>query len=260
VDEPWFEALRSGDVEGAWSAFVDRYRRLILATIRHYLQDYDDVMDAFARVCETLRENELARLRRFEDRVDRPAQFSTWLVTVVRNCVIDWVRHRDGRPRLTAAMRSLPPLQQRICQYVFLDGRSHVEAFELIRTSEDPSLTFGNYLNQLAATYRVLSDGKRGALLRDLAGPPSGVEPESLSANAPPADLETNSTIADVLRRLPPEDQLAVQLFVIEELPAAEVARLVGWRNAKAVYNRVYRVLADLRSSLERKGIRREDM
>ena len=42
----------------------------------------------------------------------------------------------------------------------------------------------------------------------------------------------------------PPEDRVAGELYVIEELPAAQVAQILGLANAKAVYNRVYRALA----------------
>ena len=56
------------------------------------------------------------------------------------------------------------------------------------------------------------------------------------------------------------DERLAVQLFVVDEMPAAEVARTVGWRNAKAVYNRVYRALGTLGQGLERQGIRRGDL
>ena len=44
-----------------------------------------------------------------------------------------------------------------------------------------------------------------------------------------------------LLGDLPADERLAVRLFVVEDLPAAEVARVVGWPNAKAVYNRVRR-------------------
>lgn len=43
--------------EAASDLFLDRYRRLIFAAIRHYAQDHDDVMDVFARACEALRED-----------------------------------------------------------------------------------------------------------------------------------------------------------------------------------------------------------
>ena len=53
--DAWVSELRRGSPETAWDAFLERYRRLIFAAIRHYAQDYDDVMDVFARVCESLR-------------------------------------------------------------------------------------------------------------------------------------------------------------------------------------------------------------
>ena len=43
--------LQRGRSDAAWDLLLDRYRRLIFAAIRHYAQDYDDVMDVFARVC-----------------------------------------------------------------------------------------------------------------------------------------------------------------------------------------------------------------
>ena len=71
---------------------------------------------------------------------------------------------------------------------------------------------------------------------------------------------EASERIARALDTLPPDERLAVQLFVVDEMPAAEVARTVGWRNAKAVYNRVYRALGTLREGFETQGIRREDL
>src|SRR2546430_2078161 len=53
--EDWMAQLQQAGPEAAWDLFLDRYRRLIFAAIRHYAQDYDDVMDVFARVCEALR-------------------------------------------------------------------------------------------------------------------------------------------------------------------------------------------------------------
>jgi DNA-directed RNA polymerase specialized sigma24 family protein len=49
--------------------------------------------------------------------------------------------------------------------------------------------------------------------------------------------------------------RLAVELFVVERMSAADVARTVGWPNSKAVYNRVYRALATLKARLESEGI-----
>ena len=48
---------------------------------------------------------------------------------------------------------------------------------------------------------------------------------------------------------------LAVRLFVVDGLRAAEVALIVGWPHAKAVYNRVERALRAMRAALEDQGI-----
>ena len=37
--EGWEAELSAGRPDGAWDAFLDRYRRLIFAAIRHYAQD-----------------------------------------------------------------------------------------------------------------------------------------------------------------------------------------------------------------------------
>ena len=49
--DAWVVELQRGRSDAAWDLLLDRYRRLIFAAIRHYAQDYDDVMDVFARVC-----------------------------------------------------------------------------------------------------------------------------------------------------------------------------------------------------------------
>ncbi|MDP3773134.1 MAG: hypothetical protein Q8Q85_02610 [Gemmatimonadales bacterium] len=98
--------LQQGRPEPAWDLFLARYRRIVFAAIRHYAQDYDDVMDVFARVCDALREDDLRRLRAWADQTTHRARFSTWLVTVVRNLTVDWFRHRDGRRRLSVSRRA----------------------------------------------------------------------------------------------------------------------------------------------------------
>ena len=245
--DPWVAELQRGSVDAAWDLFLDRYRRLIFAAIRHYAQDYDDVMDVFARVCEALREADLKRLRGYLVQPTHTARFSTWLVTVVRNLTVDWFRHRDGRRRLTTVASSLPPLRRRIFEHVFLHKRSHVEAYELMRSTDCVDLSFGRFLVEVSATYRAVGDGRRGRMLRELGGPAP-----------PPANDEATIDAADdrqqelnvAMHSLTPEERVAVQLYVVEEMPAESVAKVVGWPNAKAVYNHVYRALAVLRERL----------
>jgi RNA polymerase sigma factor (sigma-70 family) len=261
--EDWVAELQRGGSDRAWDLFLDRYRRLVFAAIRHYAQDYDDVMDVFAQVCETLREDDLRRLRVYVGQPDHSARFSTWLVTVVRHLTIDWFRHRDGRRRLSKVAEGLPALRRRIFEHVFLDQRSHVEAYELIRARELPALSFREFLAELRATYRAVTDGRRGRLLRELgpapAAPPPAAASEPIGPTATDA-AEQSQIVERALSTLGPEDRLIVELYVLEELPAETVAKVLGLANPKAVYNRAYRALAAVREQLERAGVRRGDL
>jgi RNA polymerase sigma factor (sigma-70 family) len=209
-------------------------------------------------VCEALREDDLRRLRVWVQQSEHRARFSTWLVTVVRHLTVDWFRHRDGRRRLSAVADGLPALRRRIFEHVFLDHKSHVEAYELLRAGEAPALSYREFQAELRATYRSVTDGRRGRLLRELgAVAPPETEPDA------PTDTEPGESRAELERALgslTPEDRVAVQLYVIDELPAEAVAKVLDLPNAKAVYNRVYRALAALREGLERAGLRREDL
>jgi len=255
--ESWIAPLETGDPERAWDYFVERYRRLIFGAIRHFTGEPDDVMDVFARVCEVLRENDFARLRRCAARWEPERQLSTFLYTVVHNITIDWFRRRDGRPRLSTVAAALPPLQRRIFEYVFVDGRSHVEAYELLRSGDAPHLAFGEFLGELSGTYRAVRRGPHGHIAGQLAVPPPSL-PDAPSD--PAVAAEQRVLLARALDGLPPEDRLAVQLYVVDEMPAEEVAHVLGYPNAKTVYNRVYRALGAVRTHLAQSGIRGGDL
>jgi RNA polymerase sigma factor (sigma-70 family) len=249
VDD-WMMELRRGNSDPAWDLFLGRYRRLVFAAIRHYAQDYDDVMDVFARVCESLREDDFRRLRSYIDQADHRASFSTWLVAVVRNLTIDWFRVREGRHRISAIAERLPPLQRCIFEHVFLGRRSHVEAYELIRTGASPALSFRQFLSELRETYAAVTSGRRGRLLAEL-GAPLPNDTELAEPAGEDVTVEDQDRLEHAMRSLSPEDRVAVQLYIVEEMPAADVARVVGLPNAKAVYNHVYRALSVLRQQLE---------
>ena len=259
MGEPWIAPLEAGDPEAAWDLFIERYRRLVFSAIRHYARDYDDVMDVFAHVCTALRADDFARLRRYLAESDHRAKFSTWLVAVVRNQTIDWFRHRDGRPRLTVLAAALPPLRQRIFELVFLDGRSHLETYGLLRACDKPDLSFHDYLGELGATYRAVSAGRQGRLLMDLSGPLPDL-PTDTPEDDSTTRREQSALLTKALEALPAEDRVAVQLYIVEEMPAQQVALALGLFNAKAVYNRVSRALATVRASLEAVGIHQGDL
>lgn len=258
--EVWRSRLASGDASGAWDLFIDRYRPLILATVRRTLPDTEDRMEAFAHVCEGLAADGLARLRRFQDGAGSRARFSTWLVTVVHHQLVDWLRKRDGRPRLKPP-QGLTHLQQRIFTRVFVEQHSHSEAYELLRAEPDCDVRFSTFLRELAEIYRIIEQVRPGGVMHYLS---KGLGPGvSTPCEDPPdgrvAAAEIHARLAPALASLSAEEQVALRLYVVERVPARDVARVLGWAGPKTVYNRVYRSLMHLRGLLEGEGLGPDD-
>ena len=254
--ESWRAKLSGGNTEDAWDEFITRYRRLILATIRRTLGDDDDVADVFAEVCGSLSADNLARLARHTE--SGAARFSTWLVTVVHHQAIDWVRQREGRHRVRPPA-ALSSLQQEIFKHVFDELRSHVEAYELIRQRANEEITFAAFVKEVTKTYRVVERVRGKAAMHYFVGPPAISQQIDETSEDAVIAAESQGQLMTALEILAPDERLAVQLFVVHEVSADSVARIVGWPNAKAVYNRVYRALAVLRKELERRGVEQAD-
>jgi RNA polymerase sigma factor (sigma-70 family) len=254
----WMAELQRRNSDAAWDLFVARYRRVIFAAIHHYARDPDDAMDIFAFVCEALRKDDLYRLRRYAEQPEHSAQLSTWLVTVVRHLAVDWFRHRDGRRHASLITEGLTPVQRRIFAHIYVDRQHHVAAYELIRAEMAPELTFGQFLAELRATRKALTAQGHGHLLRGMAVQPVGES--NVQAPRTGETSERRAVLADAARSLDTVERKAVDLYVIDQRPAATVATMLGLPNAKAVYNRVYRALGVLRERLEKVGIRRGDL
>ena len=256
--ETWRGLWQSGDSLAAWDEFLERYRRLIFAAIRRSSTDPDDVMDVFAHVCEALRADDLARLRKYPDDGTARARFSTWLVTVVHHLAVDWLRHRYGREQAVAPA-FLTLRQQAIYRLVFLEQHPHSAAFELVRQRAEPELSQREFGADLRAAQRAYNDSTHRALPKHVAlsdeVPDSRADGEQLMHT-----VETRQHVEEAMAGLAAAERTALRLFVVEGMPAVDVARLVGWSDAKAVYNRVYRLLKTLRLELQERGIAAGDL
>jgi RNA polymerase sigma factor (sigma-70 family) len=257
--ESWMAPLASGQMEEAWSLFLERYRRLLFATIRRHAKNSDDVMDVFAHVCERLRESDFARLRQAASRWTPEHPLSTWFVAVVRNLCIDWLRHVHGRKRLSTTASSLPEGQRRIFEAVFVEQLSHVEAYEVLRSRDQYAGSFGAFLKELNTLYKTVAAGHWGALITEFATAAPHLLADPFEHD-PAVATDRHARLAEAMSALSSEDRLAVQLYVIEGMAAEDVARSLGFAGPKAVYNRVYRALAGIRARLEKAGIRSGDL
>ena len=245
--ENWRVTLEAGDTAAAWDHFIERYRRLIYAAVRRTVSNPDDVEEVFAEVCGELSSDDMARLAQHNE--SGSARFSTWLVTVVQRLAIDWVRHRDGRRRVNAP-EGMSELQQFIFDRIVREKCTYVEAYELALQQIESGIPFGEFMKEVNTTLKRLAGGSGMGIGHYFPGPPESMEQEQRLVHDSVALADTAARVAAALRTLPPDERLAVQLFVVDELPAATVAKLVGWPNAKAVYNRVYRALGVLKRHL----------
>jgi RNA polymerase sigma factor (sigma-70 family) len=256
--ESWLASLQSGNCLAAWDEFLDRYRRLIFAAIRHSSSDPDDIMDVFAHVCEALRDDELARLRKYPTDGTARARFSTWLVAVVHHLAVDWFRHRDGRPQAVPPA-ALTSRQQEIYRLVFLQQHRQLEAYELLRQRSDSALSHRAFAADLRIAQRAYNDSGHRPRPRTVSLSETLVDPADGSEHSLQAS-DAQRRVDEALATLSAEERAAVRLFVVEGMPAAEVARTVGWPDAKGVYNRVYRILKSLRQELLSRGVRSGDL
>jgi DNA-directed RNA polymerase specialized sigma24 family protein len=121
-------------------------------------------------------------------------------------------------------------------------------------------ISFSAFLKEVKSTYHAVGASHRIVAREQMAAITVPLHNITVAFEDSLPTEEARERIARALETLPSEDRLAVQLFVVDEIPAAEVARTLGWRNAKSVYNRVYRALGLLRESFERQGIGRGDL
>ena len=86
--------------EEAWSALVQDYTPLLLHAARSLGGDQDVVMDRYAFILESLRQDDFRRLRAYAG--DRRTKLSTWLIVVSTRLCLDEYRRRYGRSRSTS--------------------------------------------------------------------------------------------------------------------------------------------------------------
>jgi len=254
--ETWVTKVAQGDCPGAWDDFLSCYRRLLLATIRRVIDDPEDTMDVFSATCQAFVSDDCQRLRTAATVARDGNRLVPWIVTVVRRLAIDWLRSRNGRRRITTPP-GLTRLQRAMFTLHHVEGHSLTETFEVLRSRRQTAMPFHLFLREARALGRIVPSP--GAPARPRRHEPL---PDDLTVSSPDPAVwaDTVQHLQAALEELTPDLRLAISLFVVDGMAAAEVARIVGWPGAKAVYNRVYRALGGLRQRLLREGVSPHDL
>ena len=92
--------LKDGRDEGAWHEFHDIYGRLIFGYTLHFDISYAEAEDIVQEVCIKV----FRQIVRFDYSPER-GRFRSWLKTITRNAVIDYLRRKQSRQKTSHEFR-----------------------------------------------------------------------------------------------------------------------------------------------------------
>ncbi|MFQ5742536.1 MAG: sigma-70 family RNA polymerase sigma factor [Acidobacteriota bacterium] len=261
----------------AWRSFLQGYSPFILGCIRRFARDYDERMEIYVHVCCRLQADDCRRIRQYRGRGAKgDCKFSTWLAAVTFNLAREWIRTSRGRRRMFRVVRDLDRTDRLIFRYYFWDGYGIQEITSSLRTRHRLSISSTEVIERLGFVERRLSKDHRWrlvtALLRSVS-PISLDHPRHLVREAAPFELpdlrsdpETRAgqsaaerTLRELIEGLPRQEQMALRLKFDRGLTARGVARALGIRNHKRVYEIQARALAKLAAGLRDRGIELAD-
>ena len=257
--------LSTRQAGAAWTEFLRRHSSLILQVARRFESEEERVSDCFLYACAQLSDNDFRRLRSF--RPDGPAQFRTWLVSVVTNLCIDWRRRLSGRLRPVAAIAGLAELDQLVYRLIYVRGMTRGQCLQSLG-SRYPDLTDAKLGEINAKLFALLTPRQRWQLssrtrgsisLDELAQPESdepGFQPEE---PGPGPDLlaafeQERELVEAALAQLPPRQRLLLRLRYQQDLTLEEVARLARIPDPYRAHREIQAAIEALAAVLKRGG------
>ena len=213
----------------------------------------DELEDFQSDVHFRLLDDDCAVLRQFE----RRSALKTYLAVVVQRLFVDFRRQRWGQWRHSAEARRLGETAQRLEELISRDGLPLDEALEVLRTNEGVSAPLGE-LRALASRLPIRAAHRHVSLeAADHVAVTAAqtVEGPALRGERLRRLRALNDALASVLSSLPGEDALLLRLRFVETWTARRIAERLGV-DAKPLYRRIERLLAQLREALERRGFR----
>ena len=251
--------LRSDEAQEAWSSFLKGYSDLIYGIIRMFARDPDQAADCFLFVCTKLSEKNYRRLLAF--RVDGKASFQTWLRAVVRNLCLDWHRAEFGRRQVFGSVKSRDAMDQEIFCAAFQRRETAYEIWFAL-TNRGFGISFAEVEERIAQLHRLLTSRQLWLLSASKASfasldcdseedlpkievPDPSPDPETLSVMR-----QTHTAVARGLREMEPSDRLLLRLRYLEGLGLAEVAKVLGLKDAQTADRRIRQATDRLRQKL----------
>lgn len=250
--------LRSDQAEVAWQWFLTTYAALIAGTIKPFSRDSDDQGDCFLFVCEKLADQRYRRLLAFKP--DERARFSTWLRAVVRNLCLDWLRSRYGRKQAFQSIASEGPVESEIFRCVF-QRRLSMEQAWLELNAAGIAISFDEFENRAIQIQKMLTSRQLWLLSTansQATSIESNTEEDStIDVRDPglsPEDTlllnDIHESVSKAVESLEQADRLLIRLRYSQELGLAEIAGLLGLKDAQTADRRIRDALDKVRRHL----------
>lgn len=230
--------LAADGAGAAWGEFLKLYSSVVMLVVRRFESGRDESTDCFLYVCEALSDDGFRRLRSY--RPQGKARFRTWLSAVVANLCIDWQRRRSGRYRPVQAVADLPEIDQQVYRCIYVRGMSRADCLSAL-IGRYPDLTQSRLSEINARLFQTLTPQQRFQLAvrsaprtsLDAPAYADGDEPVQVPDQSLPPDelagaLQQGKRLREALVQLPADQRLMLRLRYEQELPLAEVARLMA--------------------------------
>lgn len=257
--------LSTHQAGNAWTEFLHRYSSLILQVARRFDGDDERVNDCFLYACTQLSDNGFHRLRCF--RLEGPAQFRTWLISVVTNLCIDWRRKLSGRLRPVAAVAGLAELDQLVYRLIYIRGMTRGQCLRALE-SRFPDLTETTLAEINARLFVLLTPRQRWQLSARARGSISldelvkreadepGIQPEE---PGPGPELlaafeQEREQVEHALMQLTQRQRLLLRLRYQQELTLEEVARLARIPDPYRAHREIQAAIDALGAVLKHRG------
>jgi RNA polymerase sigma factor for flagellar operon FliA len=248
------------DPEKGWRAFVDEHSARLLQLIEQCgVRDRDDVMDLYVHVCERLAADDCARLRKHD-----PAKgtLSSWLSTVVRRMLVDWVRSNQGRKRLFGSIRALSAIDQQVFELYYWRRQSASQMADAVAGPGGRGVGLAAVFESLDRVERALTGRQRADLITMMARASTTVPLDDeegepvipLPSDEPDPEMALlaatrDRALVEALRTLPAEDRVIVSMRFVDGLTLAEIRRALHLPSLSI--DRVTAIVAALRRALE---------
>jgi DNA-directed RNA polymerase specialized sigma24 family protein len=255
--------------EAAWREFVERYSGLILAVIRRYVRDVDELRTVYVDVLAALYRR---KFRQYEGR----AAISTWLTLVTRSEVLDHLRRRVGRHSTPEGLRRLDADHRLIFRLYYIEGRTLSDVLAALPADPRPwTLTMllralqqieerldSRWLRRIAYDLHAQSVGAASGRMLEYLDHVRSEFQENSGAHSPEFHLmerearRTADQLAAQIERLDPAERELLTLRFERGWTARRIADELGFADTRGVYTILERIVRRLRRILirEREG------